>query len=463
MTMPRHEDGVRLAIRPSRQAIGRVGGSVHLLIQAEPPAQPVRADRRPVALALVIDRSGSMSGPASNSGSTGSSGTPQLRRTARDTGTIDKLSFVKAATHRLLDLIQDGDAVALITFDDTVNVVKPLTVLDSRSRGALASAVKSIETGGSTFLEGGFRSGLAQFTHEARQRYGCKLVLLSDGEANVGEQRPAVLAEVAAGAAHNAITTSTLGVGFDYNIALMSTVAEAGNGDFSHIHALEALDEILREEFTTAAEVTARSVAVTLELPERVAFGTNLNSYRQESTQAGFKVFLGDLVRTKEFLFEITTPVPLEGDQLGVHANASYRDAEDRPQDAAAAAAIKVCAAEDALKELIDDEVIGKLLLQLPAQAEMATVLAYEAGDFTRASTEVDASRAALADLRRQYGSAVTSRAEMGTWEARLTHLAASAEARLFSAPDLKTMYAASYDLSRSRPIRRPGQGGPMK
>jgi len=243
-------------------------------------------------------------------------------RAAGDTGIADKLSFVKAATVRLLDLMQDGDAVALVAFDDTVTVVKPLTVLDARARHGLASAINSLQVGGSTFLEGGFRAGLEQLHAEARQRYGCKLVLLSDGEANVGEQRPAVLAEVAAGAAHAGITTSTLGVGFDYNLALMSTVAEAGNGDFSHIPALEALDEILREEFTTAAEVTARSVEVSLDLPERLAFGTNLNRYRQESTETGFKVFLGDLVRTKEFLFEVTTPVPVEGDQLVIRAHA---------------------------------------------------------------------------------------------------------------------------------------------
>jgi Ca-activated chloride channel family protein len=83
-------------------------------------------------------------------------------------------------------------------------------------------------------------------------------VLLSDGEANVGEKRPAVLAEIAAGAAPKGLTTSTLGVGFDYNIALLNAVAESGNGDFSHIATLATLDEVLRGEFTTAADVMAR-------------------------------------------------------------------------------------------------------------------------------------------------------------------------------------------------------------
>jgi hypothetical protein len=50
---------LELTIRPSRKAIARVGGALHLLVRAAPAAQPIQADRRAVALALVIDRSGS--------------------------------------------------------------------------------------------------------------------------------------------------------------------------------------------------------------------------------------------------------------------------------------------------------------------------------------------------------------------------------------------------------------------
>lgn len=455
MTGSIRDGGVMLTLRSSRPAIGRVGGGVHLLVRAEPPAPPARTQRRPVALALVIDRSGSMGSPAAG-------GSPRVappRAGAGDTGVADKLSFVKAATLRLLDLMHDGDAVALITFDDKVNVAKPLTVLDDRSRRAIAAAVNRLEPGGSTFLEGGFRAGLEQLPREARDRYGCKLVLLSDGEANVGEQRPAVLAEIAAGAAHGGVTTSTLGVGFDYNIALMTSLAEAGNGDFSHIPALEALDEILREEFTTAAEVTARAVEVSVELPERLAFGTNLNNYRQESTERGFKVLLGDLVRPKEFLLEVTSPVPLSGDALAVEARASYRDVQDAPRETRAELTMRVCEADEALRSPVDDDVVEKLLVQLPAQAEMAAVLAYEAGDAARASAAVDASRAAMRTMRQRYGAAAAG-PEMADWEARLTDLTRVAQRGAPpAAPYLKGTFASSYDLSRSR--RRP-PGSPM-
>jgi Ca-activated chloride channel homolog len=458
MTKAGRNGQVKVTIRPSRRAIGRQGGGVHLMIGAVPPRPPARGKRRPVALVLAIDRSGSMGQPAGAHDLVAPSPRmPMLGRPgtgAGDTGRADKLSFVKAATRRLLDLMHDGDAVALVTFDDQVAVAKPLTVLDDHSRRALAGAVDRLQAGGSTFLEGGFRAGLEQFGEATRAHYGCKLVLLSDGQANVGEQRPAVLAEVAAESARQGITTSTLGVGFDYNIALMTSLAEAGNGDFSHIGSLDGLDEILREEFTTAAEVTARGLRVEVRLPERLAYGTNLNGYRQQATQHGFEVHLGDLVRPKEFLFEVTTPVPLDGDELAVDVRATYRDAGDAPRESAGHLTLPVCDPDEAQRVPVDEDVMAKLLIQLPVWAEMDATLAHEAGDLGLARAAVEASRRAMAGMRRYYGPAVTALPALEAWEARLADLSAASLHGPLPAARLKTMYAAGYDLSRSRPQR---------
>lgn len=415
---------VRMTIRPSRGAIGRVAGGVHFLVRVEPSSVPREGPRRPVAFVLVIDRSGSMAG--------------------------DKLSFVKTAAFEVVDLARDGDAIGVVVFDDEVEVPKPLTVVGPRTRPELRWAIHGIDTGGATFLEGGFRTGLRQFGDEVRRRYGCKLVLLSDGEANVGERRAGALAEVAAGAAAGGVTTSSLGVGFDYNIATMTSVAEAGNGDFCHIHAPDDLREILRAELANAAEVTARAVAVGVEVPERVAFGTNLNAYRQEATGRGFEVLLGDLTRPKEFLFECTTPVPLEGDRLTVVAEAAYRDAAGGPQRVRATATLVVCDEEEALRAPVDEEVLDRLLMQLPAFTEMEIMLAFEARDLRRASRRLQASRLALDRIERRYRTSASG-PPMAACRAGLARLEAGARTRAIGARELKTRYAASHRVSRSQ------------
>jgi Ca-activated chloride channel family protein len=434
-----------LTIRPSRKGIARVGGTLHMLVRAVPPTQPVQPNRRPVALALVIDRSGSMAGPAASAITPDQSGVG-----GDDTGQPSKLGFVKAATLRLLDLMHDGDAVALVVFDDTIQVVKPLTVLGAKARIALAAAIKGIETGGSTNIEGGIKLGLAQFSKSVRKQFGCKLVLLSDGEANVGEQRPAVLAEHAAGAAHNGVTISTLGFGFDYNIALLSHLAEAGNGDFTHIESLQSLDAVLREEFTAAAEVTARAVDVVLELPESLAAGTNLNAYRQEPWAGGFKVHLGDLVRPKEFVVEVTTPVAVSDDELTIRATATYTNESGDEVQVTAEAAVAICNPDEVEKHSIDEEVVAKVLAQLPALAEMETMVAFEAGNLDAAGRSIGSARNAVKRVRLTYGASAAM-PQMAASEAKLDELNAGTSAGTFSARDLKRRYGASRRASRGR------------
>src|SRR6202521_521310 len=438
---------LELTIRPSRKAIARVGGALHLLVRVEPPAQPVQPNRQGVALALVIDRSGSMAGPAAASITAA-----EPVAGGDDTGQPSKLGFVKAATLRLVDLMHDGDAVTLVVFDDTIQVVKPLTVLGARTRVELASAVKGLETGGSTNIEGALKSGLGEFSKVVRKQFGCKLVLLSDGEANVGEQRPAVLAEHAAGAAHNGVTVSTLGFGFDYNIALMSQLAEAGNGDFTHIESLQSLDAVLREEFTAAAEVTARAVEVAVELARNLSVGTNLHAYRQELLESGFKVFVGDLVRPKEFIFEITTPVEIGGDEMVISARATYTDAGDVEVQVAASIEVAICSAKEINRFAVDPEVVAKVLAQLPALAEMQAYVALEEGNVGGVDRTVKLARDAIKRLKKAYPP-VAGTPELALGEAKIADLDAGGSARTFSAMDLKRHYGASRRSSRARPV----------
>jgi hypothetical protein len=150
-------------------------------------------------------------------------------------------------------------------------------------------------------------------------------------------------------------------------------------------------------------------------------------------------------------IFEVTTPVPLDGSELLIGARAVYRDAGGRPREGTAHVALRVCDAEEALRAPVDDEVIARLLVQLPARTEMDAALAYEAGDPASASAAIARSHQAMAAVRRWYGPAATARTEMSTWQLKLSDLAAAAEAGPPSSGALKTMFAAGYGLSRSR------------
>ena len=439
-------DSLQVSIRPTRNAIAREGGTVHIEVQLTPPAAQPRQGRRPVALALVIDRSGSMAGPAAEAPQPGA-----IMSTSSDAGYPDKLSFVKEASCRLLDLLQDGDLLSLVTFDDTVRVVKPMTRISATNRAALAAAIRGINTGGSTNIEGAIREGYAQFSDAIRGAHSCKLILLSDGEANVGEARPAVLGERAAGAAHNAVVTSTLGVGFDYNLALMAHLAEAGNGDFSHIEGLADLDRQLREELAGAAEVTASDVEVHVCVPVGAAAGTNLNCYPQRTEDFAFTVSLGDLVRPKSFIFELSTPVGLDGDTMLIEAVVEATDPAGN--DISARTQVELQLAElDALDtSATDADLVRRVLgmIKVSALADASTLydrgLAADASAVLKQSTTIlDRAEAVYGDLARHSADLVAARRE-------LDQMLESVEFGVLSSADTKRMYMTSSMVMQSR------------
>jgi hypothetical protein len=210
------------------------------------------------------------------------------------------------------------------------------------------------------------------------------------------------------------------------------------------------LDAVLREEFTAAAEVTARGVEVTVDLPERLSAGTNLNSYRQEPQPSGFKVFLGDLVRPKEFIFEVTTPVALAGDELTIAAGASFRDQSDQEVQANAMTTVAICPPDQIDEYPIDEQVVTKLLDQLPNLVEMEAVVAYEAGDVDGAAGRVSSGLALYEHAVETY-LAAGEMLDKAAGQAKLDELQARTKSRSLSASDLKRRYGASRRASRSR------------
>jgi Ca-activated chloride channel family protein len=196
-----------------------------------------KTNRLPLNIAVVIDHSGSMAGA--------------------------KIEKTKQAAMQLIDQLTPQDNLALVEFDDRVDVLFPSQhVLD---REALKAVVKQIEPGGSTALYAGVEAGGKQLLKiDSRTERINRVILLSDGLANVGPSSTSALKGLGRSLSRQSVSVSTIGVGDDYNEDLMAGLAEASDANYYYVQDAEKLPEIFAKELGGLQTVTARDVHVVI-------------------------------------------------------------------------------------------------------------------------------------------------------------------------------------------------------
>ncbi len=233
---------------------------------------PAHRQRTPLAISLVLDRSASMGG--------------------------NRLEAAKAASISAVERLHPNDVVSVIAFDDQVDVVAPPA---PRARQfQLVQQVSGIYTGGSTNLSGGWLRG-RQHMEQALGMLGSlegssrRIVLLTDGHANVGIIEPATLVELARTARAMGITTTTIGVGEGYDDALLRAMADAGGGNSWYVERPDQAQDVLAEELGNLLSVSAQGLSVTLTLEDAVTVFATHSGWPATSVANTFTFDLGDL------------------------------------------------------------------------------------------------------------------------------------------------------------------------
>ncbi|SBT03707.1 von Willebrand factor type A [Candidatus Accumulibacter aalborgensis] len=230
----------RILIQPLKVAlITGVAQKLPVLIrvQAPDPVSTEKKARKPYHLALVIDRSGSMSGPP-------------------------LAEAVRCAKH-ITDQLAPTDIASLIVFDDRVQTLVLARPVGDRK--ALYHALSRVHSGGSTNLYGGWQAGAQSLLPAAGEAALARVILLSDGNANVGEiTDTAGIATLCAQAAERGVSTSTYGLGADFNEDLMVEMAKLGGGNHYYGDTAADLFEPFAQEFDFISALCARQVRLSL-------------------------------------------------------------------------------------------------------------------------------------------------------------------------------------------------------
>jgi Ca-activated chloride channel family protein len=196
----------------------------------------------PLNLAVVLDKSGSMTGA--------------------------KLEKTKQAAMQLVDRLAPNDIFSLVIFSDEAQVLVPAQKVEDKE--ALKEKIESIEAGGSTALYAGVKLGADQLGEYLSPKRINRVILLSDGLANVGPSSPHDLRRLGSQLAEREISVTTIGVGDDYNEDLMAGLAEASDANYYYVQDTEKLPEIFSKELGEMLEVAARQIKIEIVCPDGV-------------------------------------------------------------------------------------------------------------------------------------------------------------------------------------------------
>ncbi len=288
------ENHLQLHTNTDRELLPREVPAQRVLeIVLQGPGVEAQKERSALNLALVLDRSGSMSG--------------------------EKMEYVKQAALHVLDLLEAQDRVAVVAYDDEVTLVAPSTPLSNEQRAELKRRVYPLRPGGSTDLSGGWFAGCQEVAAAAQPDSLNRVLLLTDGLANRGITDLEELATHAKELSKRGVSTSTFGVGRGFNEHLLEALSNQGGGTFYYIETPSEIPGLFRREFQELAAVTAREVEVVLTIPPQVNAQV-LGGWRVECNRDQMRIFIGSLYagRTQELYLKLLTPPAAEQTTLSI-------------------------------------------------------------------------------------------------------------------------------------------------
>ena len=255
---------------------------LYLLARLEAGPAPEDAQRRPLNLSLVVDKSGSMAG--------------------------SKIDYTRQAAQLLVQNMSNEDTLSVVLYNEVVETLLPAQQVQHKDM--INQRIAEIKAGGTTNLSSGWLEGVNNVSQNLNDTSMNRVILMSDGHANRGITDPVKLISIAKQKFGSGVSTTTMGLGDDFNEDLLMAMADAGGGAFYFIESPEVTPTIFQEELTGLLSVVGQNLSIAIEPSDHVKGIRQLNAYQETRGTDRTTFRLGDVFgnEVKSLMLELAIP-----------------------------------------------------------------------------------------------------------------------------------------------------------
>ncbi|KAB2845893.1 MAG: VWA domain-containing protein, partial [Hyphomicrobiaceae bacterium] len=297
----------------------------------------------------------------------------------------------------VIERLKGDDIVSVVMFDHAVETIVPAARL--REQEAIAQRIRGITPGGRTAIYAGVEEGLRQVQKFQSAAYANRVILLSDGLANVGPSTAADLADLGRRAGSLGIPVTTIGLGLDYNEDLMTRLALASDGNHAFVEKPEDLNRIFRAELGDVLSTVAQEIEIEIRIKQGYR---PVRILGREAKVEGDRVRLrmGQLAAAQEkyVILELEGQAATRSGTVDVaEVVASYHD-PDRKQQQKASKPVKaeVAASQAEVEASTDREVMSAVTVQIATEESERAVLLRDKGQIEEARKVLERNAAIL-------------------------------------------------------------------
>ncbi len=334
---------------------------------------------------------------------------PKIQETPKS-----RFQLVIEATKMAISQLEADEFASVVLFGSEASVLCPAMPMTPENKQLFISRLNQATVSGMTNLNAGWIKGVEEVAKNLNDEYINRVIVLTDGDTNVGETNEDNIASNVAGAYKHSVTTTTIGVGEGFKESLLQAMATAGAGNSYFIDDDASVKKTFDMEFTGLSNVTAQEIKVKVEGKGLLKFVKNMNLFVKDDDYFKFPTLTSQDINAV-FVFEAGSVAAKNTKTLkdanSIKIQISYKDVNGKNKKVKLEQEVSLVSKKDydALQENQDVKV--QELLNTIAEQKVQAQQAYKSGNIDGAKQLLAASSVMTASVASafapdsQYGS----------------------------------------------------------